>query len=207
MKNSLFIKVFVLIIISSSIILGISFYLLTDYQEKTLLKNLETNSWQLSNTIKGSLYNDMLENNLTHLQKIITTVSKQKGIDNVFIMNRNGKISFSPFQEEVGKTLDRNDATCTVCHKGSLKAEIKTIVYKNSDGKKVFRTVNPIYSSPPCYKCHDSNEKIRGILIIDIPVTHFEEQVASNLRKMSLSALTIFITLGIILFVSISKLV
>jgi len=207
LKNSLFFKVFISIIITSSIVLGISFYFLKAYQERNLFKNLETYTYQLSNTIKGSLYHAMLTEHRDEIQNIITTVSRQEGIDQVFVLDRKGKIVFSPFQEEIGKTLDKNDATCIICHKGSPKAEVETIVYKNPEGKNVFRNVNPIYSAPACHRCHDANEKIRGILITDIPVTYIEEQIASNSRKMLVSALIVFIALGFILFVSLSKLI
>ncbi|OGL47135.1 MAG: hypothetical protein A2149_04980 [Candidatus Schekmanbacteria bacterium RBG_16_38_11] len=207
MRISLFIKVFVLIIIVTSVVLAISFHYITVSQENNLLKNLDINSRQLSNAIKGSLYHAMLGGKQDEIKDIIDTVSREEGIKQVFILDRHGRIVFSPFKGEVGKVLDKKDPTCVICHKGSPKAETKTILYKTPEGEKVFRNVNPIYSSPVCHKCHDPNEKIRGIIITDMPVTRIEEEIASNVRKMFMVGFVVFIALGSILFVSLSKMI
>src|SRR3990172_3501628 len=114
--------------ISSKIIITVGFvgmmatsifvYLNLKSHRKDLITQIENSSLQLSETIKRSTGHDMLAHQRRSIKLVIDTIGKQEGINKVRIFNRDGKIIFSSFREEVGKKVNKKAESCLMCHSG-----------------------------------------------------------------------------------------
>ncbi|MDP2971591.1 MAG: sensor histidine kinase, partial [Deltaproteobacteria bacterium] len=70
--------------------------------------------------------------------------------------------------------------------------------------EKIFRNVNPIYNREECFTCHNSNEKITGVLVTDFTLNNIERQLRAEVNEnlllllfaIGISTLAIGITLN-----------
>ena len=173
-----------------------------------LIENLRDSSTHyLSDVIKGSLKHAMINRDLEEARYIIETVGKQKGVDNIFLVDKRGEIKMSPEMRRVGEILNQNDYTCQICHQYSPQVRNKTVIYKEENGEQIFRNVNPIFNEPECYGCHSPLTKINGVLITDFSMTDIEKQIATKFREVLYSMGLMIITAVIVLSLLLNRLV
>ena len=58
----------------------------------------------------------MLRNQREEVFHIINTIGHENGISRIRIFNKEGQISFSTDDEEVGQFVDKNAEACYACH-------------------------------------------------------------------------------------------
>jgi len=175
---------------------------------KDLIENLRDSSTHyLSDVIKGSLKHAMINRDLAEARYIIETVGKQKGVDNIFLVDKRGEIKMSPEMRRVGEVLNLNDYTCQICHQFSPEVRNKTVIYKEENGQRIFRNVNPIFNEPECYGCHSPLTKVNGVLITDFSMTEIERQIATKFKEVFLSMGLMIITAVIVLRFLLNRLV
>ncbi|MBI3014417.1 MAG: PAS domain S-box protein [Candidatus Tectomicrobia bacterium] len=173
-----------------------------------LIKNLRDSSTHyLSDVIKGSLKHAMINRDLGEARYIIETVGKQRGVDNIFLVDKRGEIMMSPEMRRVGEILNLNDYTCQICHQFSPEVRNKTVIYKEENGQRIFRNVNPIFNEPECYGCHSPLTKVNGVLITDFSMADIEKQIATKFKEVLLSMGLMIITSVIVLSFLLNRLV
>lgn len=206
--HSLRLKIIIRVLIGLLVIMS-SFFLLQYYiYKRDLIKNLRDSSTHyLSDIIKGSLKHAMITRSLDETRYIIDTVKKQRGVENIYLVDKRGEIKISPDLTDVGKSLDLKDSTCQICHRYEPENRNKTIMYYNTAGRKIFRNVNPIFNEPECYDCHNPETKINGVLITDFSLSEIEGQLSSKFKEMIFSLIFMIITTGTTIGVMMNRLV
>lgn len=162
----------------------ISLYTYLDYDSRRAA-TMRDSGQALTNTsqiIKGSLQHAMLQQDFVELQSILDNVGSQQGIVTLMLLNPQNVVRFSPEQKNVNARMDIQDPNCQVCHKPGLPADTQNIVYLTSQGDRVLRNCNPIMNQPACFKCHDQNTRINGVLITDSSLAEADAQLAEDLR-------------------------
>ena len=71
---------------------------------------------RISDTIRRSIRYSMLRNQREDVFHIINTIGHENGISRIRIFNKEGQISFSTDDEEVGQFVDKNGEACYACH-------------------------------------------------------------------------------------------
>ena len=87
------------------------------YQKKQLLDAKIQCAHQLSETIKKSTREDMKDNRLDDVYRIIHTIGEQKGIDRVRIFEKNGEVIYSTREDEIGSRVDMQAEACYACQR------------------------------------------------------------------------------------------
>jgi signal transduction histidine kinase len=59
----------------------------------------------------------------------------------------------------------------------------RSVIVTTSDNQRVFRSMTPIENSAECATCHDKDAQLLGVLLADISIVPFEEQLASDLSE------------------------
>ena len=101
----------------------------------------------------------------------------------VYLLDSEGKVIFAPHGEGVGDQLNNNHPSCQPCHKLPPEARPGSVVVKDDEEQRVFRSMYPIKNAPECMACHDPEEPIIGLLLTDIPVAPVEGVLAADLRE------------------------
>ncbi len=142
-----------------------------------LLKNSESMTQELSDTILTTLRYLMMRHEQGVMQSIFDALSDDKDtISTAFIINSRGRIVYSTDKAEVGTVLDHfKEKSCIICHDNKNKPPSqKTVMIKNMRGDKVFRNISIILNDSVCHACHPKEAVINGKIIIDRPLKNTE---------------------------------
>ncbi|RLB02738.1 MAG: two-component sensor histidine kinase, partial [Deltaproteobacteria bacterium] len=91
-------------------------YINLETQRRHLIQEVISGAQQLSDTIKRSLWYDMLHNYRDALYNVIEVIGRQEGIEKVRIFNKKGMVMFSSHKEEIGEVVDKRAEACYACH-------------------------------------------------------------------------------------------
>jgi len=179
-------------------------------QRSQLIQQVIQNSSQLSETIKRSMRYDMLKYQPERLHGAIDSIGAQEGIEKVRIFNYVGEIIYSSDREEMGSMVDKSAEQCYACHAKEqpferLTTTARSRIFETPVGHRVLGMINPIYNEQDCYSAschvHPREQKVLGVLDIDVSLAEVDALIDSNKKKMILFAgvaiLGISLTIGI----------
>ncbi len=181
-------------------------------QRDQLIQEVILSSNLVSETIKRSIHYDMLEYQPERVHRAIDTIGAQEGIDKVRIFNYVGEIIYSSDRTEMGTMVDKSAEQCYACHAREepferLTTSARTRIFKTAAGHRVLGMINPIYNEPSCYladcHAHSQEQKVLGVMDIDVSLAEVDAVISSNKKKMILFAMVaiVGISLTIGLFV------
>lgn len=94
-----------------------------------------------------------------------------------------------------------------MCHSRTTEALNKTVIYSSFGGEKIFRNVNPIYNRKECFTCHNSNEKINGVLVADFTLNNIERQLQAEVKGNLLFLLFTILVSTLVIGITLNQLV
>jgi len=198
--------------VSAIAILVISVYASVNIntQRNQLIQQVIQSSNLVSETIKRSMRYDMLKYQPERLHRAIDTIGAQEGIDKVRIFNYLGEIIYSSDREEMGAMVDKSAEQCYACHAKEkpferLTTSARSRIFQTATGHRVLGMINPIYNEPDCYSApchiHPQEQKVLGVMDIDVSLAEVDQEIISNKKKMILFALVailgISLTIGL----------
>jgi len=147
-------------------------------------ENLDNMTYQtaamLSETIKKSIQNDMMQNRKKAAYKIVETIGRQEGIDKVRVIAANGEVLFCNCPREVGRWIGKQSEQCRRCHgEDPPKERLETgdrgrIFFTDNCTKhpatrhRVLGIINPLYNEPDCSTAdchaHPPSKKVLGVI-------------------------------------------
>ena len=182
--------------------IGLGTWLNIDFQIHELRKLTDEKVTILANTIERSLNIAMLEGRSNDVQRILEMVGTHDKIGGIRIMDKDGIILRSARTSEIGRragvdlsSYDFNDQQNVI------------LTDKNERGDMVLRNLRPILNRPECFRCHYPEQKINGVLEVDVSLTEMNEHVDRLKRTMVVWAIAITLSLALALSALLSKLV
>jgi PAS domain S-box-containing protein len=179
-------------------------------QRNQLIHEVIQSSSRVSETIKRSMRYDMLKYQPDRLHRAIDTIGAQEGIEKVRIFNYLGEIIYSSDRTEMGTMVDKSAEQCYACHAKEkpferLTTSARSRIFATAAGHRVLGMINPIYNEPDCYSAachvHPQEQKVLGVMDIDVSLAEVDEVIISNKKKMILFAvvaiLGISLTIGL----------
>jgi hypothetical protein len=85
-------------------------------QRRGMIEQLTQSTDLLSETVKRSTQDYMLENRREHIRRQIEAIGREERIERVRVFNKQGTIVFSSDPDDVGRTLDTQAESCFACH-------------------------------------------------------------------------------------------
>jgi two-component system NtrC family sensor kinase len=159
--NSISVKIVLCVVGMILVVNGALAYLYLTIQKENLNITVLRTASQLSETIKKSIQNDMLENRKEAAYKIMETIGRQAGIEKVRVYSSEGKILFSSDNTgEVGRMVNQRAEACYGCHRRHplegwvVRAEPTFSPRRNESGARhrILGIINPMYNewaAPP----------------------------------------------------------
>lgn len=146
------------------------------------LDNLSSLASYNGQLIEASLRHSMLVSDFAEVQRTLDSVGATKNFRVVYLLDTNGRVIFAPNGTGVGTQLNNLNPTCQPCHMLPPDERPRGVVVTVDDGKRVFRSMQPIGNSPACSQCHDPQQRLLGLLLTDIDVAPFEATIIADLR-------------------------
>lgn len=186
---------------------GGSFWVLQSYYRQQMIESLAASTTVQGALIEESLRHAMHTRSLDLLAEMIRRLASQRGVENVMILDKNGVIRFASDPTLKGRTLDRSDPTCAICHQYAPSVRGRTVTFEADQDRRVFRNVNPILNTESCWACHSPANRVNGVLIVDYTMDSIESSLKASSRKMWLSAVTLSIAITIVIVILMRRLV
>ncbi|MGA3327958.1 MAG: ATP-binding protein [Terriglobia bacterium] len=148
---------------------------------------------RISDTIRRSIRYSMLRNEREEVFHIINTIGHENGISRIRIFNKEGKISFSTDDQEVGQFVDKKGEACYACHAQAqpllkLDRPDRMRIYTARDGTRVLGLIRPIENEADCSNAachaHTANSQVLGVLDTNVSLAAADLAVAQHQRQV-----------------------
>ena len=191
------------IVIPLLIILGTFTYFEYHHLRSAMLNNLSLIAAQAGLMVENNLRQQMLRMDFAGMQQMLDSVNESQDIRTIYLLDTSGKVIFAPQGKNVGLQLDKSQAGCQPCHRLPGPARKNSVVVSAADGSSVFRSMTPIKNSPACNSCHNPQQPLIGLLLIDIStaplVDSLNKQLGESLAWWSATILAVLIVVNLVL--------
>jgi two-component system, NtrC family, sensor kinase len=147
---------------------------------------------RISDTIRRSIRYSMLRNQREDVFHIINTIGHENGISRIRIFNKEGQISFSTDDQEVGQFVDKKGEACYACHAQAqplarLDRPDRMRIYTARDGTRVLGLIRPIENEADCSNAachaHSADKQVLGVLDTNLSLAAMDVAVAQHQRR------------------------
>ena len=182
-------------------------YIYSVHHFQSLLETARHTALAEGDLIRVALEHQMIENDRTLIAKMIDSFGKQERVEQLILLDRNGVVRYSSKPGTSGGDFRIDSPTCQVCHRDPPDRRGSSRVIETRGGE-ILRTVVPIRNREECHRCHDPQQKINGILILDYDAGEVRAAMTRDLRWMvaGAGALTFVIAGAILLLIQFSVL-
>ncbi|MBI5190399.1 MAG: HAMP domain-containing protein [Nitrospirae bacterium] len=189
---------------SAILVLAIGFgtWVNIDFQTRQLRKLTEEKVTILANTIERSLNIAMLEGRSRDVQRVVEMVGTHNKIGVVRVLDGDGNIIRSSKIIEIGTQSGIDMTGINILDEESVLLEDR-----NEHGEPVLRSLRPILNKPECFHCHGPDQRLNGILEVDVSLAEMHGEVDRLQKTMVVWALAITLALALALSALLSRLV
>jgi signal transduction histidine kinase len=113
----------------------------------------------------------------------LDTLGSSSEFQTIYVLDTSGKVIFAPHEAGVGTQLDQHDSGCQACHRLPAGERPINVVINEEEGQRIFRSMYPLENQPECAECHETSDRILGLLVTDISMMPMEATLASDLRE------------------------
>jgi two-component system NtrC family sensor kinase len=171
-------------------------------QQAYLTAEVVRGAAQFSDTIKASTYHFMLSDERTGAYRTMEMIGRLRGIEQVRMLNKEGRVTFSTDRSEVGRLVDKRAEACYACHAAGqplvrLNMPSRSRIFSRNN-HRVLAMITPIYNEPSCSSagCHEhpADKQVLGVVDIAMSLEEEDHAVAALGQKT-----TVFSVIGILL--------
>jgi PAS domain S-box-containing protein len=159
---------------------------------------------------------DMLKYQPERLHRAIDSIGDQEGIEKVRIFNYIGEIMYSSDKGEMGTMEDKSAEQCYACHAKEkpferLTTSARSRIFMTGSGHRVLGMITPIYNESDCYTAachvHPKEQKVLGVMDIDVSLAEVDAAISNNMKKMILFAGAAILSISLIIGLFIQRFV
>ena len=172
---SLRVKVSLYLFIALSAAVVLFTLLILKHRQEDMQSEIARHVTQISELITASTRYAMLVNKRDIAGKIIEDIGKQKGIERLRVINKDGTIIHSNRPSEVGYSVEQQDEPCVQCHKTStplkqVSDDKRWKIIETTGGHRFLGTMHAIRNEPSCSSasCHEHAPELAVLGVVDI---------------------------------------
>lgn len=182
------------------VVIWLSVALLFNFQRQQLIKSTYNTAETLTGAIQVSLEHAMLTRDWEMVDQVLHAVAQEEAVTSVRIMGPNGKVRASTIHSEKGVQFGMNSAICQSCHAQGQALENRTIITNSSRGSQALLSVKAIENQPQCYTCHDPEQQLLGVMMLETPITALNDQLKQALgQSVFLGLIAFTLLVGILI--------
>lgn len=156
-------------------------YLYSRHHFEALLASARDAAVAQGTLIRDALEHEMIENDRTLIERMVADFGRQPRVSAVVLLDHNGVARISSGPEADIADLSVGSPTCQACHRLPA-AERGTSRVIEMRGGTVLRTVVPFENRAECHTCHDPDQAVNGILLMDLDVGELRSSMNQSLR-------------------------
>jgi two-component system NtrC family sensor kinase len=153
---------------------------------------------QIADVVVASTRYTMLLNKRDIAEKIIEDIGKQKGIERLRVISKDGTIIHSNRKSEIGYSVEQQDEPCILCHQTSepltrVADDKRWQVFANPAGNhRVLASMHAIRNEPTCASasCHEHPASQTVLGIVDIAYSLDEIDQAMRKHAVYIAAIS-----------------
>jgi two-component system NtrC family sensor kinase len=161
--------------------------------------------------IRQSLYTSMLRNERDRIHEMITAFGREPGVEAIRLYNKQGVITFSSVEREIGSAVDLRAEACYVCHAAArplsaVPTTERARIYRKPDAHRVLGLINPILNEPGCTAsschAHPASVSVLGVLDVQVSLAALDaDAAAARRRALLLAAAVVLLSMGLVALV------
>jgi two-component system, NtrC family, sensor kinase len=164
----------------------------------------------LSETIIRTTHYQMLEDDRKRVYQMIEEVGSQKGIERIRLLNKEGLITFSTEESEIGHLIDEQAEGCSGCHETEIPlthapAVNRSRVFVDTHGVTVLGVIKEIPNKTSCSVAdchfHPQDASFLGILDVQVSLEGMKSQVGAYRNDMVVFTMMMLFFLALCLMV------
>jgi len=167
--------------------IAVGSWVFAEHHERQVLDGARTTARIQAETIRLALEHQMLEDRRDLVEDVIRSLARTSGVERILILDRKGVTRFASAPDDAGLRLSVDSPTCQACHALAPETRSQSVVFDSDDGR-VLRTVVPIENQARCHGCHAPEQRINGVLIVDVPVGELREHLEADMRNLALGS-------------------
>ena len=153
-------------------------------------------SSQQSDSLRLVLEEQMAGGDLTLLRRLVDGIGREPNISWVAVLNAEGRVRITSDPKAMGRLIDKSSPDCLICHQRAPADRLRSVTLMRPGGD-VLRTVTPLINRPLCHRCHGTDHRLNGVLIIDRSLGPMQKAVlSSRAQVIAGSAAAVFALLG-----------
>jgi PAS domain S-box-containing protein len=194
-------------LIAMLIMVGIPFFFVfLRFYRNQLLETMETSTTSMSRIMTHQLEVSVLEGRHHDLERVVERLSASGDARKIMVIDSDERVMFSSDKSQLNRRLMRHtEPGCRECHTSVLLKD--TILLYDSQNRPYYRNVNPIQNRPSCYPCHNPQQSVNGILVMDFSQDALQTQYrASLVRLLGLGGTMLVLTI-VVLYILLNQLV
>ncbi len=216
--QSLISKLILLVGLVLLVVISVWAYFNINYYRNETLDVVVREVDRLGSTIRLGTHYAMMLNSRGDINKIISNIGTQKGIENIRIYNKQGEIKFSNLVAEVDTKSTIKDEACFICHRTEppleeVDVKSRTRIFRSSEGHRLIGVISPIYNEESCSSdachIHPSDKTVLGALDVVVSLADTDAGMLSYERRIlflaALSFLATSLIVGGFLFVFVNR--
>jgi len=119
-----------------------------------------------SDALRVVLEEQMTAGDRRLLHRLVGDIGREPHISWVAVLDHEGRVRVSSDPQALGRIIDKSAPDCRICHEQAPAERVRSTTLMRQSGD-VLRTVTPLLNGPACYRCHGSDRRLNGVLIID----------------------------------------
>lgn len=198
------------LIVSLSVLLLFVLYTTVAQHFQTLAVEgqVKNAAYRASDFIRQSLYASMLRNERERTHEMITLLGREPGVETVRIYNKQGVITYSSDEREIGSKVDRQAEACNVCHAAAkplsaVPTTERARIYRKAGTHRVLGLINPISNEQDCASAachaHPPSVSVLGVLDVQMSLGALDvEAAAARRRALALAGGVVLLSMALV---------
>ncbi len=148
---------------------------------------------RVTDVILRSARFQMMRNDRDSLYHLIQDLGAEPNMRRIRIFNKDGRITLSTDERELGKVVDKNAEQCVLCHSGSQPLEdierSRRAREFTENGVHTLGVMRPIYNSPDCSSAschvHQASQRVLGVIDAHVSLSAVDRQIQEQQRTLT----------------------
>jgi signal transduction histidine kinase len=185
---------------ATTAVLASTAYLTIRVFRAELLEVLAESNSNQSDALRVVLEEQMVADDLTLVRRLVDDIGREPNVSWVAVLNAEGRVRITSDPRAFDQVIETSSPDCQICHARPAAQRLRSVTLIRPGGD-VLRTATPLLNGPLCHRCHGTERRLNGVLIVDRALAPVHQAILSiRTQVLAGSAAAVFALLGSLAF-------